>query len=217
MSYSLFGNFVSPFSYMVYGSLTYKNIDFKYNHVDLAKKEQKSAEYLDKNPMGQVPLLVIDDKNIFESISIVEYLDDSEKERLLLPQDAYQKSVIRTLLFVLSGSIIPTARNLFLERLGRITLSDEARLETQTLTNEKCHVLEQLVLKHLDLVLKDNPFMYLFYQGWYNLSLGYPEIKNICPGLEQYHKQIAKNPTIAKIEAKPELVAIRNTMYANHK
>jgi glutathione S-transferase len=45
--------------------------------LDLAKGEQKTPEYLAKNPNGKVPLLVVDGRPIFESLAILLYLGET--------------------------------------------------------------------------------------------------------------------------------------------
>ncbi len=217
MQYTLFGNFRSPYSYMVYAGMTYKQLQFIYKNIDLNQKEQKAPEYLAMNPMGQIPLLVVEDKQpIFESTAIIEYLEDSNPNLSLFPKDSYAKSIIRTLWCLLSGSIIKDARNLFLASLGRITLTIEQRIENQNVVQAKCQVLENLLSKHHQLLITDNPFMYLFYQAWYNLSLGFPEIRTICSRLEKYHQEISHNNTIKMLENITEVKQLRNKMYSNH-
>src|SRR4051812_47245200 len=45
--------------------------------VDLAAGDQRKPEYLALNPNGKVPLLVVDDAPIFESLAIVLYLGET--------------------------------------------------------------------------------------------------------------------------------------------
>lgn len=56
--------------------------------VDLRAGELGSAEYLARSPFGKMPVLVTDDEGpIFESTSIVEYLEE-KGPRVLLPRGA---------------------------------------------------------------------------------------------------------------------------------
>lgn len=50
-------------------------------------REQYSEEYRKKNPMEQVPTLAIDGKIFSESLSIMEYLEESRPKISLLPSD----------------------------------------------------------------------------------------------------------------------------------
>lgn len=56
--------------------LAEKNIPWEARHIDLARGEQLTPEYLKINPKGFVPALVHDDSIILESTIICEYLDD---------------------------------------------------------------------------------------------------------------------------------------------
>ncbi|TFK27877.1 glutathione S-transferase [Coprinopsis marcescibilis] len=51
-----------------------KQIPFEFHHVNLANKEQKNAEYLEKQPFGQVPYIDDDGFILYESRAIGRYL-----------------------------------------------------------------------------------------------------------------------------------------------
>jgi glutathione S-transferase len=57
--------------------LAEKDIEIERVEVNLQAKEQKSAEFLAKNPIGKVPVLELDDGSFLpESGAIVEYLEE---------------------------------------------------------------------------------------------------------------------------------------------
>src|ERR1700761_9431709 len=61
--------------------LAEKGLSFESKLVDLTKSEQHTPEYLKLNPLGVIPLLVLDDgRSIFESGTICEYLDETYPE-----------------------------------------------------------------------------------------------------------------------------------------
>jgi glutathione S-transferase len=53
--------------------------------VDVASKENRSPEYLAKNPLGQVPTLVDGDTVVFETAAVCMYLADKFPDRKLAP------------------------------------------------------------------------------------------------------------------------------------
>jgi glutathione S-transferase len=62
-------------------------LDFTAEKVDLAQKKTESgADYLNINPKGQVPALVLDDGSLLtEGVAIVQYLADRVPDRNLIP------------------------------------------------------------------------------------------------------------------------------------
>jgi len=78
-----------------------KNISFTRTDIDLANKP---AWFKQKSPMGKVPILLIDDnRSLFESSVICEYLDDVT-EGSLHPRDSFEKANHRALIEL--GSVI---------------------------------------------------------------------------------------------------------------
>ncbi len=67
--------------------LAEKGLTFESRLVDLTKMEQHSPEYLKLNPLGVIPLLVLDDgRSLFESGTICEYLDETYPDPPLMPR-----------------------------------------------------------------------------------------------------------------------------------
>jgi glutathione S-transferase len=60
-------------------------LDHELKPVDLQAKQQKSAEYLQLNPNGTVPTLVVDGSPVFESAAIAHYLATLAPQAGLLP------------------------------------------------------------------------------------------------------------------------------------
>jgi len=94
----LFGYWRSSASYRVRIALALKELDYDYEPVDLLKGEQKSADYLAKNPNGLVPTLVTDNGDaIPQSLAIMEYLEDAFPEPSILPKDAGARAHARAI------------------------------------------------------------------------------------------------------------------------
>jgi glutathione S-transferase len=68
-----------------------KGIELTLVHCDMAKREHKSAEFLNKNPSGKIPVLELDDgRCIPESVAISRYLETLQPEPNLFGRDAYE-------------------------------------------------------------------------------------------------------------------------------
>ncbi|XP_059140605.1 glutathione S-transferase omega-1-like [Physella acuta] len=84
-----------PFAHRTRLVLLYKNIQFETINVDLKYK----PEWLfDKNPLGLVPIVELDDKIVYESTATCEWLDDIYPQHRLQPSDPYTKAWDRILL-----------------------------------------------------------------------------------------------------------------------
>src|SRR4029078_11656631 len=62
--------------------------DFEAKLVKLHKGEQKTPEYLEINPNGQVPVLVADGRPLNQIVAIVDFLDRNFPAAGLLPASA---------------------------------------------------------------------------------------------------------------------------------
>ncbi|XP_022775614.1 glutathione S-transferase U9-like [Durio zibethinus] len=90
----LHGTWASPFSKRVELALKLKGIPFGYVEEDL---QNKSPQLLHYNPVHKkIPVLDHNGKPIAESLVILEYIDETWKNRPhLLPEDPYKRSKVR--------------------------------------------------------------------------------------------------------------------------
>ena len=98
---TLFHYHLCPFSRKVRLALAEKNLDFTPQQEPIWKKRE---EFLDLNPMGQVPVLIDDDFVISESQAIVEYLDEKYTEGTsLVPKNIAERAETRRLCNFIDG------------------------------------------------------------------------------------------------------------------
>ena len=89
--------------------------------IDLLKGKQNTGEYLAVNPQGVVPALVLDEGGapLFQSVAILEYLEETRPEPPLLPNDARGSARVRGLSLIAAADghplITPRVRN-YLEK-----------------------------------------------------------------------------------------------------
>jgi glutathione S-transferase len=72
-----------------------KGVEIPLVHTSLAKGKHKAPEFLVKNPLGQLPVLELDDGTcISESVSICRYLESLYPEPPLFGRDAKESALI---------------------------------------------------------------------------------------------------------------------------
>ena len=75
--------------------LAEKNISMPFVHVPMRQGAHKSAEFMVKNSLGQVPVLELDDgSTLSESIAICRYLEELHPTPALFGNDAWQRAQV---------------------------------------------------------------------------------------------------------------------------
>ena len=86
----------------------WKGLPYEYVPVHLLRGEQVADSYKALNPMGQVPLLVLDDgRTIAQSLAILEYLEETHPEPALLPKDPVDRAHARQVAEMINAGIQP--------------------------------------------------------------------------------------------------------------
>ena len=116
MTMKLYGFWRSLASYRVRVALAMKGLQAEEISINLLQGRQNSDEYRAVNPQGVVPALVIDDgPPLFQSMAIMEYLEETVPLPALLPADARGRARVRGLaqICVADGHplIVPRIRN----------------------------------------------------------------------------------------------------------
>ncbi|KAJ2879575.1 hypothetical protein H4R27_005224 [Coemansia aciculifera] len=93
----LYTYFRSSASARVRIALNLKGIVYESRPVNLVQGEQRSADYFALNPSGLVPSLEIDGHRLTQSVAILEYLEETRKNRPLLPSDPLQRARVRAI------------------------------------------------------------------------------------------------------------------------
>ena len=101
-------------------ALALKGIKAEEIPVNLMQGEQLKPEYCAVNAQAVVPALVLDDgTTLYESMSIIEYLDETHPQPALLPRDPKGRARVRALAQIVACDghplIVPRVRN-YLEK-----------------------------------------------------------------------------------------------------
>lgn len=89
----LHGFAVSNYFNMVKLALLEKGVDFEVNVVHASQ----DPEFLARSPRGKVPFLETEQGFISETNVILEYLEETQGGKALLPTDPYERAVVRAL------------------------------------------------------------------------------------------------------------------------
>ena len=120
MTMKLYGFWRSLATYRVRVALALKGLEAEQQYVNLLQGAQHGDDYKAVNPQSVVPALVIDDGSpLFQSLAIVEYLEESWPVPPLLPKDPLGRARVRGLSLIVACDghplIVPRIRN-YLER-----------------------------------------------------------------------------------------------------
>jgi maleylacetoacetate isomerase len=112
-------------------ALNLKGLSPEVVNVDLIKGDQCKPDYCSVNPQMVIPALVEDDGRIlFQSLAILEYLDEIRPEPPLLPKDPFGRARVRGLALIVACDahplVVPRVRN-YLEH--ELMLDEPTRLK----------------------------------------------------------------------------------------
>jgi glutathione S-transferase len=90
----------SPFAWRVWLALEHKQVTYELRLLSFAQGDLMKEEFRQLNPRHKVPVIVEDGFSLYESVAIVEYLDERFPETghgSLFPGDAHDRAVVRRL------------------------------------------------------------------------------------------------------------------------
>jgi len=116
-------------SFVPHVALEAAKAPFEPKLVKLHKGEQKTPEYLQLNPNGQVPVLVVDGKPLTQIVAICEYLDRAFPDAGLLPREGWARTQALSQLAWMNNTAHPTFTRFFFP--DRFAESEGARAEAK--------------------------------------------------------------------------------------
>ena len=168
-------------------ALAEKDLAWEGIWVKLSKREQKSAEHLQRNPYGKIPVLDDNGKILFESCIINEYLDEKYPDPPLQPGDPYLRARGR----ILVDYVLNYLREPYAALRGEMTKQNLAERDQQVVAEAKKELAVRLL--YLEEALGDQ----LYFIGDFSLT----DINMVprFPRLEQYG--ILPSPSLPKLSA----------------
>jgi maleylacetoacetate isomerase len=120
----------SSAAYRVRIALALKGLSYEYASVNLPKGAQYQPEYSAINPQNLVPVLDEDGHLLYQSLAIIQYLDEMHPRPPLLPQDVFGRSRVRSLALLVACEIHPLNNPRVLNYLtGKLGITEEQKLE----------------------------------------------------------------------------------------
>jgi maleylpyruvate isomerase len=130
MTIQLYGFWRSNAAFRVRVALALKKLPFEEIEIDILSGRQFDAGYADVNAEHVVPTLVHDGQRIFQSMAIMEYLDDIQPAPPLLPADATERAYARSLALVSVADSHPFITPRVRKQLGAAFGADAAAIES---------------------------------------------------------------------------------------
>ncbi len=98
----LYGFWRSLATYRVRVAMALKGLHAEEISIDLLKGKQHTDEYKAVNPQGVVPALILDEGGppLFQSLAILEYLEETQPQPALLPREPRGRARVRGLALI---------------------------------------------------------------------------------------------------------------------
>jgi maleylacetoacetate isomerase len=103
----LYNYYRSTAAFRVRIALNLKDLEYEYVSRHLRKGEHRTSEFFALNPQGLVPVLEDGGRTYSQSLAIIEYLDEKYPQPPLLPRDAGDRAVVRSLALAVACDMHP--------------------------------------------------------------------------------------------------------------
>jgi maleylacetoacetate isomerase len=184
----------SSASYRVRIALNLKGLAYRCQLIDFRKHEQRSEEFLARNPQGLVPTLEIDGKNLSQSLAIIEYLENIQPLPALMPEDPWTKAKVLSMALSIACDIHPLNNLRVLEYL-RAEYSANDVAVTDWYAHWIATGLE--ALERLAADFPESPFLTGKSPGLFEICL-VPQLSNA----RRYAVDISQYPRLVEIDAR---------------
>ena len=81
--------------------------------------QQHTDAHRSVNPMRELPVLLVNDEPIAQSIAILEYLEEAHPSPSLLPSDSLERARVRQMAEIINSGIQPIQNLRVMQKLGR--------------------------------------------------------------------------------------------------
>ena len=125
----LHGYFRSSAAYRVRIALALKGVAAESVPVHLLRGEQRGEAFRRLNPQGLVPVMEAGEGIITQSLAIIEWLEETYPEPVLLPPDPYLRARVRSFALAIACDIHPLANPRVLNKLRADFGAEQAQVD----------------------------------------------------------------------------------------
>jgi maleylacetoacetate isomerase len=149
MSIQVYGFWRSIASFRVRVALKLKGLPFEETPIDILTGEQFDPGYVSVNPEQVVPTFIHNGQSLFQSLAIIEYLDDIQPKPRLLPEDAKERAYARSLALMTVADAHPLVVPRVRKHLAKAFGADAHAIEDwgKHWTNEGLATYERLLAR----------------------------------------------------------------------
>ena len=179
--------------------------DFESQTVKLHKGEQQTPEYLALNPLGLVPVLVVDGKPLTQIVAICDYLDRRFPQAGLLPADPWQRAQALSTFAWMNNTVHPTFTHIF--RPTKFASTDDSQSDVRNMAvamfREHLERIQGMAAKAAPFLLGDK---LSFVDAYAVVFLRWAGLGGIDPAslptYQAYAERVAAHPAVAAAMAR---------------
>ena len=150
MTPTLYSAWRATAPYRVRIGLALKGVAYDYSALDLIKGEQRAPDYRAVNPQKLTPALDIGGGRVLiQSLSILEWLEETHPEPALLPTDPLDRQTVRAMALIVACDIHPLNNTRVGRKLHHMGIDQAGILDwTQGWIRDGFDALEPMVAAH---------------------------------------------------------------------
>lgn len=115
---TLYGTPISVYVRAVRLLLEAAGANYDLKEVGIFDGQNTAPEYLAKNPFGKVPTLEVNETALYETVAIVQYLDETVANHRFSPSDSLQRAQMRQIMAIVDSYLYaPAIRTIVIQRL----------------------------------------------------------------------------------------------------
>ena len=146
MSLTFYYGSGSPYAWRVWLTLEHKQLPYELKVLSFDREETRTPAFLAVNPRGKVPAIVHDGFKLWESLAILDYLEERFPKPALLAADPATRATARRLMIEADSDLAGAGRKLF-----EATLFAREPVEPARLAEAQDGVVAQLQRLEADL------------------------------------------------------------------